>query len=228
MSGSGGRPTALHVSTDDRFGRLTVINPETRKPGRGGKTYRAAECRCDCGNTTLARIPELLSGRVISCGCARYDGLARHPRGEVPPMLRSWVGSPEQLAVASRALTDWHATPEGQANLARNQQSPARLTAVTRHGLSRHPLYQTWRNMMVRCYDSRHPSFAFYGGRGITVCAPWHDVRVFIAWIDANLGPRPAGTTLDRYPDNNGNYEPGNVRWATRKQQAANRRARSH
>jgi hypothetical protein len=76
--------------------------------------------------------------------------------------------------------------------------------------------------MMQRCYYESHPGFSRYGGRGIVVCERWHDVRLFIEDIDRDLGPRPEGYTLDRWPDNDGNYEPGNVRWATRSEQLLN------
>ena len=98
------------------------------------------------------------------------------------------------------------------------------------HGLSGHPLYGTWNAMIGRCERSASCTpasfWARYGGRGITVCPEWHDVAVFIAWIEENLGPRPPGMTLDRWPDGDGNYEPGNVRWASRSQQAQNRSPR--
>ncbi len=97
------------------------------------------------------------------------------------------------------------------------------LQASVTHGLSSHPLYGTHQGMMQRCYDAKCRSFRHYGGRGITVCPQWHDVTVFIAWIEANLGPRPAGRTLDRI-GNDGNYKPGNMRWATAREQLANRR----
>ena len=90
------------------------------------------------------------------------------------------------------------------------------------HGLGRHSLYQTWYGVIDRCENPSHKSYACYGGRGITVCERWHDVAVFIADIEREIGPRPSGHTLDRWPDNNGNYEPGNVRWATPSQQNAN------
>ena len=91
------------------------------------------------------------------------------------------------------------------------------------HGLTRHLLYGTWTQMLRRCENKRHKQFKDYGGRGIRVCDGWHDVRLFIADIERDLGPRPDGMTLDRV-DNDGNYEPGNVRWATSYEQRANRR----
>lgn len=96
----------------------------------------------------------------------------------------------------------------------------------TSHGLRNHPLYGTWISILQRCENPDRPAYARYGARGIRVCPEWHDLAVFVAWIEANLGPRPAGMTLDR-ADNDGNYEPGNVRWATRSQQERNKRRRS-
>jgi hypothetical protein len=63
-----------------------------------------------------------------------------------------------------------------------------------------------------------------YGGRGITVCEQWRGKNGFVQFL-ADMGDRPRGKTLDRWPDMNGNYEPGNCRWATIKEQNSNRRA---
>jgi hypothetical protein len=89
------------------------------------------------------------------------------------------------------------------------------------HGGSRTPIYDTWRSMIARCIVPSHIAWPWYGGLGVTVCKRWQDFLTFCE----DVGPRPPGTTLDRI-DNERGYEPGNVRWATSKQQAANRRPR--
>lgn len=75
--------------------------------------------------------------------------------------------------------------------------------------------------MHSRCGNPGDPSFQWYGARGITVCERWQQFEAFLA----DMGERPDGRTLDRInPD--GNYEPGNCRWATSHEQALNRRPR--
>lgn len=94
------------------------------------------------------------------------------------------------------------------------------------HGLVDHPLYWVWKAMLSRCENPKGKSWPNYGARGITVCEQWHDLPSFIAWIEANLGPQPDGLTFDRI-DNDGNYEPGNVKWSTYSEQNRNRRSYS-
>jgi hypothetical protein len=87
--------------------------------------------------------------------------------------------------------------------------------------------------MRQRCNNPNHKNYADYGGRGISVSKLWSGPSGFANFY-AYVGPRPTGTTingralysLDRFPNNDGNYEPGNVRWATQKQQIANQRGK--
>jgi hypothetical protein len=93
----------------------------------------------------------------------------------------------------------------------------------TTHGLSRHPLYGAWRKMMSRCYNPSADAYRNYGARGISVAPQWHDVAVFVRDIEAELGPRPQGQSLDRVNNDRG-YEPGNMQWATASEQLLSRR----
>lgn len=74
--------------------------------------------------------------------------------------------------------------------------------------------------MIQRCTNDKAPDYARYGGRGVTVWSRWTDFAAFLA----DMGVRPDGKTLDRHPNPDGNYEPGNCRWATPKEQAHNGR----
>jgi hypothetical protein len=87
--------------------------------------------------------------------------------------------------------------------------------------MSRTPEHKAWQNMLARCHCETCPNFRLYGARGITVCARWRES--FEAFL-ADVGARPSPAhSIDRI-DNAKGYEPGNVRWATRLEQARNKR----
>lgn len=94
------------------------------------------------------------------------------------------------------------------------------------HGLTSHKFYQTWYNMIHRSINVKSPAYKHYGGRGITVCEEWLDVRNFVAWGESTH-PNTEGYTLDRI-DVDGNYEPSNCRWADRTTQNINQRMKKN
>ena len=84
------------------------------------------------------------------------------------------------------------------------------------------PTYHSWEAMIQRCENPNNSRYKDWGGRGIKVCERWHDFRNFFA----DMGVRSFGLMLDRI-NNDGNYEPGNCRWATQKEQNNNKRSNS-
>lgn len=93
-----------------------------------------------------------------------------------------------------------------------------------KHGQSRSPEWEAWHSLRSRCENPRLAGYAAYGGRGIRVCVRWSGKHGFENFL-ADVGRRPSPShSIDRFPDNDGNYEPGNVRWATAAEQATNRR----
>lgn len=94
------------------------------------------------------------------------------------------------------------------------------LHQTIRHGLERHPLYHTWEQMRERCRNTKKSNYKYYGAKGVKVCERWNNFENFLA----DVGEKPtAKHTLDR-KNPFGNYEPGNIRWATPKEQRANQR----
>lgn len=92
--------------------------------------------------------------------------------------------------------------------------------ARSTHGMAATPTFVSWDSMKQRCLNGNRKSYADYGGRGIVICPRW--LESFDNFV-ADMGERPSGTTLER-DKVNGNYEPGNCRWATPKEQGNNRR----
>jgi hypothetical protein len=94
----------------------------------------------------------------------------------------------------------------------------------TQSGLATSDAYQCWHSMVTRCVNTDHVAYSRYGGAGISVCREWlYDFPAFLS----HIGARPSlAHSIDRV-DNSKGYEPGNVRWATRNEQAANRKTTS-
>ena len=87
-----------------------------------------------------------------------------------------------------------------------------------KHGLRNHKFYNTWYNMVGRCNNPKTDCYTYYGGRGITVCDSWQDIKNFVEWAESTY---VEGMTLDRI-DNDKGYSPDNCRWADKTTQLIN------
>ena len=133
-----------------------------------------------------------------------------------PP--KEYERTPEIREKTASSLRGRRYSDERRENIAAGMRGRART-----HGCANHPHYRRWHAMMYRCYSPVCRMYRHYGERGIAVCDEWHDVRAFVRYCDEVLGPKPPGYSIDRI-DNDGDYEPGNVRWASPSEQIRNRR----
>lgn len=100
----------------------------------------------------------------------------------------------------------------------------AKHTRTHGEGRMTTPEYRCWQAIKTRCYNPKHKFYRLYGGMGVTICSRWlNSYENFLA--DMGRKPTPKHS-IDRFPDPDGNYEPGNCRWATAKEQAGNKRKR--
>jgi hypothetical protein len=224
------------ITAGEVFGNWTTL--ETC-----GAQKHAVLCRCACGVVRHVRGEKLIAGLSRSCGCASSAAMVRArfsrpyiPAGAVFGRLTVLEDVPRSLG---RAMCRCECETRKDVNAIGLKSGSIESCGClgqqrrsTLNGFSKHPLYATWNGILDRCNDPKHPSYASYGGRGIAVCERWRDPWLFAEDIEREIGPRPEGRhsngwplySLDRWPDNDGNYEPGNVRWGTQSEQALNQR----
>lgn len=214
----------------ERFGRLAVVDEVERSNPR----FRRFLCQCDCGNTTRVNMNKLRSGSTRSCGClakerkpTRSGNLAGTVFGRLTVIeradmrgYRSYWRCSCSCGATFEASQDCLAT--GKTRSCGCLQAESRVLSNIKHGLHGTRTYVSWASMHARCTNAKLLCYRYYGGRGISVCERWSDFAAFVE----DMGVRPPGTSIDRI-DVNGNYEPGNCRWATPTVQRNNQRPRN-
>lgn len=238
---------AYRDKTGERFGRLLVLY-EVAERSKWGVVWH---CRCDCGSAVDVVGIRLSVNGTKSCGCVQREKAAQQGAASKKDRTGERVGRLTILREAPRKPSErprWVCICEcgneivasgsslhpggtmscgclqsertSEANRRRIKHGHARENG--KGGRATSPEYRSWKAMLERCRNSNAPNWHLYGGRGIAVCERWRGSDGFVHFL-ADMGSRPQGTSLDRI-NNDGDYEPGNCRWATATEQSSNRR----
>lgn len=156
----------------------------------------------------------------------KYGRLTVVSRAENRGSKAAWLCACQCGGYSTTTTTSLNSGKSRSCGCLQREEQSARITkSNTRHGHNRagagnqSPTWHSWSSMKKRCNLNSHVSYPSYGGRGISVCSRWSSFENFLE----DMGERPPGKTLDRI-DVNGNYEPGNCRWATASEQQRNKR----
>lgn len=191
-------------------------------------------CRCACSAEKTVNQGSLLKGVSRSCGCDRDKALGRRRLKDLSGRRFGRLVALERSGTADgralwRCRCDCGKSVDAlSSNLIRGASQScgcvAREKASERgkHWMTDTPEWWAWCAMRQRCYNPRNKGYPYYGARGIRVCDRW--LESFENFY-ADMGPRPSPEhSIDRFPNNDGDYKTGNCRWATKSEQAYNRR----
>jgi hypothetical protein len=229
--------------TGQTFGTLRVLSRNI-KTDKKRNIYWDTEC-LNCKVNKIILGDSLRSGATKTCNCQRIDDLTDQIFGNLKVLSKSaktdkyktiyWncqcLGCGTLLEIIGNSLKSSHSKSCGNTKTC-SEAFNIKSEAQTIHGLSSSIEYLSWIAIKTRCYNMDNENYPYYGGRGITMYSPWiNDPVAFYDYLltlpetrlqfEAKISNKYP--TIDRI-DVNGNYEPGNIRWATVQEQSQNKR----
>ncbi len=207
-----------------KVGKWLII--EQVKVPQKGSVFRYYSCQCECGVLKNVRADGLRNGRSTQCEECRKRERYIDTSSMINQKYGEWLvlfeadrdKSSRKLVCRCKCGTE-RIIPASTLKLGKNKQ--CHLCNVTKHGYEGTKTYNTWRCMLMRCNKVTNHNYKLYGARGIKVCDRWLKFEKFLE----DMGEKPEGLQLDR-TDNNGDYEPGNCKWVTPRENSNNRRKR--
>ena len=219
-------PRSVIDITNQKFSKLTVIERHLENSKNGDSKWK---CACECGNTTIVTASKLKNGNTRSCGCittlndltgsrfGRLEVLHRHSEN-------TKLGFPIWVCLCScgnKSLVQGNHLRSGATESCGCLHREISIRANTSHGKTHFAEYRIWSGMKTRCCNENNPAYPYYGGRGITICDEWKES---FETFYRDMGPRPSPKhSIDR-KNNDLGYSKENCYWATKKEQANNRR----
>ena len=242
---------AISIEKGTKYNSLTIIEEIEPNISKAGIKQRRVKCLCDCGKIKDYYFSNIKSNKSTSCGCVRDKNVKnstikytddyflnkKFGRWTVLNFEDSIKSKKNKIFYSKRivkckcecgtikdikclSLINGSSTSCG---CYRNElRTLKRKHFDATKDSEYYWLYNTWNGMMGRCYNKNSKRYNRYGERGIEVYYEWNDYLKFKEWILSNIGVRPEKHTLDRI-NNDGNYEPNNLRWATISEQANNK-----
>lgn len=213
----------MHEMIGKRFGKWIVLE----FIGRDSKSEQLYKCQCDCGTIKSHKLSTLKANSSVQCRSCHIRNL-----NKIEDLIKKQFGYWKVIGkIKDEKRNEWLFKCECKCGLIKNISGHHLKSGSTTkchrcrnktHGMSYTDTFRIWTGILRRCLNPNFKNYKNYGGRGIKVCESWLKFENFFQ----DMGNRPVTLQIDRI-DNDGNYEPGNCRWVTAKENSLNKKRKS-